>query len=110
MLIDDDLIRFCAEKTREVAIEHDKACGMADADIRRSAEDLHLILMGKHGFPIYHKVLDKIHWTKAKFRSFYIPYGEKGKIDPNTTKAAGVQINECKIFYANGMDSTLLRY
>lgn len=97
MLIDSELIRFCAEKTREVAIEHDEACGAAEA-IPRSAEDLHLILMGRHGFPIYHRQFIKIESGKAKFRSFYIPKGEKG------------QIKECAIYYAKGMSETQLRF
>jgi hypothetical protein len=63
--------------------------------------------MGRHGFPIYHKVLDNIPWTKAKFRSFYIPFGKKGeKLAQDSTKV----IKECRIFYATGMSPEQLRF
>lgn len=98
MLIDINLIRWCADKTQEVAVEHDQACGAKPGEgLPRSAEDLHLILQGRHGFPIYHRVLE-IEWTKAKFRSFYIPKGEKGVI------------KECAIYYAKGMTKPQLRF
>jgi len=98
VLIDNDLIRFCAQKTREVAVDHDKSCGAAEGEgLPRSAEDLHLIMMGRHGFPIYHRGL-RIEWTKAKFRSFYVPKGEK-----NTIK-------ECAIYYAKGLPAPYLRF
>jgi hypothetical protein len=109
VLIDWDLLHFCARKTHEIAEEHDKACGVPFGQgLPRSAEDLYWIMCGRHGFPIHHKVLNKIHWTKAKFRSFYIPYDAKGKkLGPDATAA---QIGDCWIFYANGMSTDQLRY
>lgn len=112
MLVDLDILHFCAGKTREIAEEHDKACGAAPGEgLPRSAEDLHWIMCGRHGFPIYHKVLDKrpsLHWQTAKFRSFYIPYNAKRqKLDASATAA---QIAECWIFYAHGMSPEQLRY
>jgi hypothetical protein len=98
MLIDSDLIRFCAEKTNEIAKEHDEAAGLKFGEgLPRSAEDLALVIQGRHGFPIYHREL-KIVWTKAKYRSFYLPKGERG------------QIKECAIYYAQGMSRQQLRF
>jgi hypothetical protein len=112
VLIDGDLLHFCAAKTREVAEEHDKACGAPFGQgLPRSAEDLHWIMCGRHGFPIHHKVLDKrpsLHWTQAKFRSFYIPYNaQRQKLGPDAT---AIQIAECWIFYAHGMSPEQLRF
>ena len=50
------------------------------------------------GFRLHHRQFIKIELGKAKFRSFYIPKGEKG------------QIKECAIYYAKGMSETQLRF
>jgi hypothetical protein len=107
MLIDTDLIRFCAEKTREIAADHDEyAIG---GPFPRSAEDLHWLMLGRHGFPIHHKEL-RIPWKQAKWRSFYIPFGEEGAQITPGQGSAPVVIKECFIYYAGGMPRPHLRY
>jgi hypothetical protein len=66
--IDSDLIRFCAEKTRDIVNEYNAAWDIPKYEdgFPRSADDLHLIMMGRHGLPIYHKVFDKIHWRDTR--------------------------------------------
>lgn len=108
MLIDPDLVSFCAKRTQEVATRHDESCGAKEGE-PRSAEDLHWIMAGLHGFPIYHKVIDKNPWTEAKYRSFYIPYGERDSLKPEAVKSPA-EIKECWIFYASGMPNPHLRY
>lgn len=95
MLIDNDLIRFCAEKTRVIVAEYNAAWGVPEHEdgFPRSAEDLHWITCGKHGYPIYHRVLDKLNWRDSKFRSFYIPFADR-----------------IEIYYAAGMPAPHLRY
>ena len=94
MLIEQELLRFCAEKTREIAAEYDKACVIPGKDdgFPRSADDLHLIMHGRHGLPIFHKEI-RIPWRQSKVRSFYIPYPDR-----------------IEIWYASGMPSPYLRY
>ena len=74
MLIDTDLIRFCADKTREIIANYETSFEPPQngEDFPRSADELHLVMMACQPLPIYHREL-RISWTEAKFRSFYIP-------------------------------------
>jgi hypothetical protein len=77
MLIDDDLLRFCADKTKEIEARYDESCILpSEVDgYPRSVEDLDLIMQGLHK-PIFHRQL-RIRVEDAKFRSFYVPYADK---------------------------------
>ncbi len=80
MLIDHELLRFCADKTREIE-EHYEADCIRPGDVDgfpRSIDDLDLIMQGHHG-AIYHRQL-RIEYTTAKFRSFFIPYADRIEI------------------------------
>jgi hypothetical protein len=83
------------QKSPLPAAEYDAACGVPihDTGFPRSADDLHLIMMGRHGLPIYHREFDHLSWKDTKFRSFYIPYGDR-----------------LEIYYANGMPLRHRRY
>jgi hypothetical protein len=95
VLIDDDLIRFCARQTRDVIDEYNAAWGVPtlEEEFPRSADELHLIMMGRYELPIYHRTFDKLSWRDTKFRSIYIPYDDR-----------------VEIYYAAEMPTHYLRY
>jgi hypothetical protein len=91
MLIDSDLVRFCADKTREIVAEYEAAYP-PEGTFWRSADELHAVMSAKHGLPIYHRKLTT-HWRDAKYRSFYVPYADR-----------------YEIYYADGLPAQYLRY
>jgi hypothetical protein len=80
MLIGNEYIRFCAEKTRQVVEVYEAAYGSCvDGEFWRSADELHGVMMARHEKPIYHNKLG-LNWRTSKFRSFYIPYPDRYEI------------------------------
>jgi hypothetical protein len=78
MRIDSSLVHFCARKTAEIATDYDKYCihaGEGDG-FPRSADDLEVLVAGIYGKPISLRLL-RIDASRAKFRSFYIPYPDR---------------------------------
>jgi hypothetical protein len=80
MLIGNEHIEFCALKTREIVVEYNHVYGSeVDGRFWRSADELHGVISAKHKLPIFHGKLPD-HWSKAKYRSFYIPFPDKYRI------------------------------
>jgi hypothetical protein len=81
MLIDSDLLRFCAKKTHEIVSNYEASFEPPENgdDFPRSADELHLVMMACQSLPIFHREL-RISWKEAKFRSFYIPYDDRIEI------------------------------
>ena len=73
MRIEPELLRFCAEKTKEIIQEYEAGCVVPGVDngFPRSADELATIMQGPTGKEIFHRRL-RIRADKAKFRSFYI--------------------------------------
>jgi hypothetical protein len=93
MLIGNDFLQFCADKTRAIIAEYNLLYGSTiDGRFWRSADELHGVMSARHGKPIYHKKLG-VHWRDAKYRSFYVPYADK-----------------YEIWYAEQLPPTYLRY
>src|ERR1700733_13025939 len=93
MLIGNDYIRFCAEKTREIVGDYNRAYGsQIDGRFWRSADELHGVMSARQAVPIFQKKL-QLHWRDAKYRSFYIPYADR-----------------YEIWYADGLPPLYLRF
>lgn len=96
MLIDDDLLRFCADKTKEIEDRYDEGCIRSDEGegFPRSVEDLDIIMQGLHG-AIFHRQL-RIGVDAAKFRSFYIPYADRYEL----YYVAGMKLEQIRYYKA----------
>jgi hypothetical protein len=94
MRIDNELLHFCADKTREIVAAYDKFCvfpGEKDG-FPRSVDDLHTLVWGHYGKPIHHRLL-RIKRSSAKYRSFYITFDDR-----------------CEIYYPDYIDIPGMRY
>jgi hypothetical protein len=92
VLINDKLLQFCADKTREITAEYQSCLAADDDGFPRSDGDLHWIMSNRYGLPIYHKEM-AVLWTQTTVRSIYIPYADK-----------------FDIWYAQGMPPEYVRY
>jgi Zn-dependent peptidase ImmA (M78 family) len=91
LLIDNALLHFCATKTKEIIKFYQEACAWPH-ELRRSVDDLGLIVSGKHGREIYYRKLP-ISAKANLVRGFYIPKGD-----------------QYLIFFVSDLSDEMLRY
>lgn len=95
MLIEKELLRFCAKKTQEIAEWYDRECVLPSENgdpFPRSPHDLHHMMMGLHGREIHHRKLP-FDQKAVPYRSFIIPYEDR-----------------FEIYYASGMTEPQIRF
>jgi hypothetical protein len=79
MLIGHEVLKFCSTKTRGVITAYEEVYPTENGKFLRSADELFLLMMARHGLPIYRRTIHT-HWSKAKYRSLHVPFPDRHEI------------------------------